>query len=190
MEDFLFQFLGILLGGILAISGGVLTIWFQARSARKIKIDEIVAEKKITANAEAFAYVKKIQSMLIQFSSKDVLKEILSLEEWWLKSRLFLPGKFINKWLGLREGASKLARLEASASINPEEAVELQKELDRLANEALKEIYNDMNLEEIKVDSPKTGVKPTKMLARKRCPACGKKEDPDGRCKCTNQDAW
>ncbi|MEK7078952.1 MAG: hypothetical protein AAB929_02680 [Patescibacteria group bacterium] len=28
-----------------------------------------------------------------------------------------------------------------------------------------------------------------KTLARK-CPACGKKEDPDGRCKCTNQDAW
>lgn len=28
-----------------------------------------------------------------------------------------------------------------------------------------------------------------KTLTRK-CFACGKKEDPDGRCKCTNQDAW
>lgn len=28
-----------------------------------------------------------------------------------------------------------------------------------------------------------------KMLARK-CYACGKKEDLDGRCRCTNQDAW
>ena len=165
MEDFLFQFWGTLLGGILAILGGVLSIWFQARNARKIKMYEIVAEKKITANAEAFAYVKKIQSMLIQFPSKNVLKEILSLEEWWLKSRLFLPGKFINKWLGLREGVSKLAHLETSANINPQEAIELQKELDRLANEALKEIYNDMNLKEIKVDSPKTGVKPIKKNA-------------------------
>jgi len=29
-----------------------------------------------------------------------------------------------------------------------------------------------------------------KMLARKRCPICRKKEDPDGRCGCTNKDAW
>ena len=29
-----------------------------------------------------------------------------------------------------------------------------------------------------------------KMLTRKRCSACGKKEDPDGRCLCVNQDAW
>ena len=29
-----------------------------------------------------------------------------------------------------------------------------------------------------------------RILSRKKCPACGGKEDPDGRCKCTNQDAW
>ena len=29
-----------------------------------------------------------------------------------------------------------------------------------------------------------------KILSRKKCPACGEKEDPDGRCRCTNQDAW
>lgn len=29
-----------------------------------------------------------------------------------------------------------------------------------------------------------------KILTRKRCPACKKKEDLDGRCGCTNQDAW
>ena len=29
-----------------------------------------------------------------------------------------------------------------------------------------------------------------KMLTKKRCSACGKKEDPDGRCLCVNQDAW
>ncbi|TSC78464.1 MAG: repressor LexA [Parcubacteria group bacterium Gr01-1014_33] len=29
-----------------------------------------------------------------------------------------------------------------------------------------------------------------KMLTRKKCPACGLKEDPDGRCRCVNRDAW
>ncbi len=29
-----------------------------------------------------------------------------------------------------------------------------------------------------------------KILARKKCPACRQKEDSDGRCKCTNKDAW
>jgi repressor LexA len=29
-----------------------------------------------------------------------------------------------------------------------------------------------------------------KLLKRKWCPICNKKEDPDGRCKCVNKDAW
>jgi repressor LexA len=29
-----------------------------------------------------------------------------------------------------------------------------------------------------------------KLLTRKRCPFCNQKEDPDGRCKCVNEDAW
>ncbi|MBU4480738.1 hypothetical protein KKH59_00275 [Patescibacteria group bacterium] len=29
-----------------------------------------------------------------------------------------------------------------------------------------------------------------KVLTRKKCPACGQKEDPDGRCLCVNRDAW
>ena len=29
-----------------------------------------------------------------------------------------------------------------------------------------------------------------KLLMRKRCPICHKKEDPDGRCECVNKDAW
>jgi hypothetical protein len=32
--------------------------------------------------------------------------------------------------------------------------------------------------------------KENKILRRKRCPICHKKEDPDGRCQCVNKDAW
>ena len=28
------------------------------------------------------------------------------------------------------------------------------------------------------------------LLPRIKCPACGEKEDPDGRCRCVNDDAW
>lgn len=37
----------------------------------------------------------------------------------------------------------------------------------------------------------KIGLRKTKKpLKRKKCPACGQKEDIDGRCKCVNKDAW
>ncbi len=147
--------ISIILGGTLTLLGGVLGNWLQIRYAHKIKMDEIITERKITTSAEAFAHTKKIQSMFLRSSSNDVLKEILALESWWLKNRLFLPGSFIDKWLGIREGAAKLTRLEKSANTNPEVAINLQKELDRLSNEAIKEIYDYMGVKEIKVDLPR-----------------------------------
>ena len=92
-----------LLGGALAIIGSWSATWFQLRNTRKNRMNEIVAERKVTANGQAYKYAKEIEASTIQITSpKDVLAKILSLEEWFFTNRLFLPGRFPAKWLTIR----------------------------------------------------------------------------------------
>ncbi len=70
-----------LLGGFLAILGGWFAIWYQLRNTQKNRMNEVTAERKVTANAQAYAYMKEVQSKLFQEDSKSTLKAILSHEQ-------------------------------------------------------------------------------------------------------------
>jgi len=142
--------LKVLLGGLLAILGGLIATWYQAKKARKIRMDEVIAEKKVTANAEAYAKMKDIQSQLALSTLQDVLKVLLENESWLFGNRLFLPGKFPDKWLTIRNNVNEAMKLEKQ----PEKADELaylKKVLPKIANEAIDIIYKDMELERIEV---------------------------------------
>lgn len=140
-----------LLGGLLAILGGWGAIWFQTRNARKNRMDELTAERKVAANAEAYRYAKEIEGMLIQSSTEDTLKRVLSLEEWFFSNRLFLPGVFPAKWLSIRNNLSKLSRWQKSSSKSVEEISALEIETQNSVAEAIDEIYKDMNLSRIEI---------------------------------------
>lgn len=149
--------LNVLLGGLLAILGGLIGMWLQARYARKIKMDEVTAEKKVAANAEAYTRMKVIESMLPQATLKATLKQILEYEEWFFNTRLFLPGRFPDKWLSIRNQLTKAVRLEESLESDTtgesaERLETLEAKLRKLAAEAIVEIYNDMNLERIELE--------------------------------------
>ena len=143
----------VIVGGLLSILGGIIGMRFQAKNARRIRMDEIIAEKKVSANAEAYRRMKTIESMLHQSSLEETLKEIIAYEDWFFSSRLFLPGKFPDKWLSIRDGLYKACPLQGQ----PEKANELTKlegHLAKLTEEAIVEIYKEMNLERIKVETP------------------------------------
>jgi len=142
----------IIVGGILATIGGMVGIWLQAKSARKIRMEEAIAEKKVQINAEAYSHMKTISSMLIQASLEDTYKTIIDLEDWFFNARIFLPGKFPDKWLSVRNGLSKAKRLEGQPD-KSEELTKLEQDLSEIAEEAILEIYKDMKLERIKIDS-------------------------------------
>lgn len=142
--------LQVIVGGLIAILGGIIGMWFQAKNARRIKMDEIIAEKKVEVNAEAYKRMKVISSMLVQTSTEETLKKILNEEEWFFNVRLFLPGKFPDKWLSIRNGLSKAQRLQGIPE-KTDELSELEGELPKLAEEAILEIYKEMNLPRIKV---------------------------------------
>jgi hypothetical protein len=83
-----------LLGGLLAVVGGWGALYFQLRYAKKNKMDEIVAERKVTANAQAYSFTKQIRHLLKREGPKSSLNKILHHEEWFLNNRLFCRGNF------------------------------------------------------------------------------------------------
>ena len=139
-----------ILGGFLAILGGWGAVWYQSRNARKRRMDELMADRKIVANAQAYSNTKEIQSHLLQSDSETTYKAIMSKEEWFFENRLFLPGQFPDKWISLRNDFLKLRRWENVPSKTPEELTVLSTRIDSTAEEAIYEIYNDMDLKPIK----------------------------------------
>ena len=146
--------LQVIIGGLLAILGGMIGMWLEARNARRIRMDEIIAEKKVIANGEAYTRIETIASMLIQSSYEDVNEKFCEYEEWFFNTRLFLPGKFPDKWLSIRAGVSKAVRLQKQLPKRADEFARLEDYVNDLANEAMDEIYKEMKLSRIKIESP------------------------------------
>lgn len=136
--------LNTLLGGFLALLGGCVVTYIQLRYARKTKMNEIIAEKKVNANSQAYSHMKEIQSQFSQLGVKAALKQILSHEEWFFNNRLFLPGDFSAKWLSARNDLLKLSRREGSK--NTKEIIHLDSLIENTCKEALLEIFKDMNI--------------------------------------------
>ena len=114
-------------------------------------MEELTAERKILANGEAYAYTKEVASALIQEDMQEVAALMVKREEWFFRSRLFLPGKFPAKWLELRNVILKLTRRETGDSASPDDIENLQRRAESLAKQAIEEIYKDMNLEKIEI---------------------------------------
>jgi len=142
----------VIIGGILATLGGMVGIWFQARNARRIRMDEIIAEKKISVNNEAYIRIKTIESMLIQATLEEVKAKFYEYDEWFFNTRIFLPGKFPDKWLSIKSNLIKALGLQRGLPETANELSELEGHLQRFAKEAIDEIYKEMRLESIKIE--------------------------------------
>ena len=70
------QLWSVLLGAILSTFGGAAVIWVQAKFARRTRMDELIAEKKVEANKQAYSRIKVIESMLVQAKLEDVAKQM------------------------------------------------------------------------------------------------------------------
>lgn len=144
------------LGGLLAILGGWGAVWYQSRNARKRRMDELMADRKIEANAQAYSNTKEIQSHILQSNTDTTCKIISNQEKWFFENRLFLPGQFPEKWISLRNDLSKMRQWEKVPSKTSEELAALSKRINSTVEEAVYEIYNDMDLKPIKLGQSST----------------------------------
>jgi hypothetical protein len=138
----------IILGGLLTMAGGLIATYLQMRYIRKNKMEEVIAERKIVINAQAYSYMKEIEGRLIQGGSKVAYEAIMRYEKWFFESRLFLPGKFPEKWLMARNYLGKVIILENENK----DVAKISKYRVIIAdnvNKAIDEIYSDMDLEKI-----------------------------------------
>ena len=140
------------LGALSAILGSFLAMRYQIKKARKIRMDEIIAERKVHTNGEAYAKMKDIASRLAQSTLENVLRVILENEKWFFRNRLYLPGKYPNKWITIRNKVSEAIRSQLQSPEKADELASLKKALIKIANEAIDEIYKEMELERIEVE--------------------------------------
>jgi hypothetical protein len=137
-----------LLGGLLAIAGGFVAAWFQLRITRRTRMNAIIAEKKVKANAEAYQYMKEIERSLVQRSDEETLLLMADHDAWLSANRLFLPGSFPEKWASLRITLQWLVGRSPQGPKNPEHQHSLRIKALGLAKDALREIYDDMGVDE------------------------------------------
>jgi hypothetical protein len=128
-----------IIGAVLAIGGGVIATLVQSRLVRKIRTEELMAERKLNTNAEAYYNIKKVVSFLKKRADRETLQLIQTQEEWFFKNLFYLPGQFPKKWLTIRYGLGKLLTGKES----PEEMANIKKNLHRVAEEAIQEIYKE-----------------------------------------------
>jgi len=151
------EMLEVVIGGILAILGGIAGVWIQARFALDIKMDEIVAEKKVQANQEAYSRIKTIEAMLTQATLEDVKKQFYEYDDWFFNTRLFLPDNFPDKWLSIKSNLIKAIGLQRELPATADKLSNLEERLRKLKDEAIDAIYHDMNLSKIKVEGISEG---------------------------------
>jgi len=140
--------LAALLGGLLAIAGGFVAAWFQLRITRRTRMNTLMAERKVKANAEAHQYVKEIERSLVQRSDEETLLLMTDRDAWLAANRLFLPGSFPEKWAALRITVQWLAVRSPQGPRHADHQHDLRMKALRLTKDALHEIYQDMGVEE------------------------------------------
>ncbi len=151
----------IVLGAAVALVGTVVTTYLQVLFARRIRMDEIVAERKVDANAAAYEEMKQIQLLLMRPHSDDwklfgqqidlLLERFEEAQIWFFSNRLFLPGKFPDHWLGIRAGLPKIRQAVSSGEYDVAE--EDAKQLRAEATAGIMVIYKEMRLKQISVGS-------------------------------------
>lgn len=141
---------GVLLGGALSILGSTIATLLNAKQARKIRMDEVVAAKRVENNAKAYTHLKKIQWFMSEDDSFLRAKHYVDeYEEWFFGTRIFLPGKFPDKWISIRNGINYIFFKKQDQDQSLEDITKAKKRILDWTNEGIAEVYRDMNLEEI-----------------------------------------
>jgi hypothetical protein len=135
-----------IIGGLLAIAGGLVGTIYGSHKVRSNRMEELIAERKVEANAEAYARAKQIQGMWIQASQEATTAAVLGHEEWFFKTRLFLPGKFPDLWMQVRNDIQHYGFMLHQSNREDKELQAVSERIKANLNQAILEIYADMKV--------------------------------------------
>ena len=155
------EILLVLAGGVCGAFSGIVAALYQAKKARKVRMEETIGEKKVEVCQEAMTRISTLRSLLVQGTLEDSSRFVGEHEKWFWNSLLFLPSNFSKKWLSIRLNLRKAVRREkAQASQTDEkkrgeiinELEELESLIGEQAKKAEEEILNEVGLPPIELE--------------------------------------
>ena len=153
----------ILIGGICSAIGGCIAVWYQAKKARQIRMEELRGEQQLEACKKALSLIGNIQVFLVAKTPKDVLNFLDDNVEWFSMNQILLPHAFVENWKSIMINLVNLQELDQEVKDLPnggnrdkkiKEAGETRKFNRKLAEEAEDILRKEMNLPEIKIKTP------------------------------------
>ena len=134
-------------GGLLAIAGAFTANWFQMRTTLRMRMNQVIAERKVSADADALKYLKLIEAHLAEHTEAEALAFMLAHEDWLFSNRLFLPPGFSEIWTSLRAILRWLAEGPGVSVPDVEDVHRLRLRALHHVKQAAHEIYRDMDFE-------------------------------------------
>ncbi|HEX6791346.1 MAG TPA: hypothetical protein VF247_08565 [Candidatus Krumholzibacteria bacterium] len=144
--------LAALVGGLLAVAGALAASWFQARITLRTRMNQVIAERKVSANADAYRYLKMIESHLAGHGEAEALTLLVAREDWLTANRLFLPPAFADAWMSLRTTLRWLT--DETSKGDSETLRRLRLQALRFVKDATRVIQRDMDFEEPDLKAP------------------------------------
>ena len=73
LKDIMKEIFLVLIGGICSAIGGCVAVWYQAKKARQIRMEELRGEQQLEACKKALSLIENIQVFLVAKTPKNVL---------------------------------------------------------------------------------------------------------------------
>ncbi len=153
----------VLVGGICAMIGGLLSAWYETRTARRRRMEEIMGEQKVDIYKKALRLASQLGSILIQGAYGDILDFIKKENAWVLENEILLPQKFAENWHSVRNNvlsAQRRAEAQDRMPDGPERDTRIDEVLtidafcQQLAQEAENVIRQELGLRPFKIHRP------------------------------------
>jgi hypothetical protein len=148
MSDMLGSVLTALVGGLLAIAGALSAHWFQNRATLRTRMSQVIAERKVSANADAYKFLKMIEGHLAERADAQALALMVGRADWLFANRLYLPASFTETWTALQATLRWLSERPADPTHDIDDVHRLRLQALRYVKQAMRAIYHDMDFED------------------------------------------
>jgi hypothetical protein len=82
--------------------------------AGRVKFDETIAERKVTALGKGLELIRQVQSLLLRGMSKETLDFLYEHGNWFATSVILLPDTYVENWRSIRQNLAPIAVKDAA----------------------------------------------------------------------------
>jgi hypothetical protein len=159
MKDFFL----ILIGAVCSALGGCIAIWYQAKKARQIRMEEVRGEQQLETYKKALYLIGQMKSLGgPAHKTEDALDFLKNNREWFSMNQILLPHTFVENWMSIESNLYSAKRKENEQQKTTDgqrsqkiadDLINIDKFVQSLANEAEKVLRKELKKPEVKIKS-------------------------------------